>query len=270
MLHLAAAITFWVILPSKTVTLYKTAFDTAATPSSDIDYPQILVPAGQSISIKFLTLLFFFVTSFFHVFYATDAFYTGKYLEAVNGWGWNPFRWFEYSITASIMIYVISIIVGNKDTVTALTATLITPGLMFQGYTNERELMQNALAAWGSGAGSLPPIDKYIVILNFLPAWLFFVLKWYILYNAYSALKNDLQTAGKPLDPNVIAMFWTQLAGFTSFGVLQSKQVLDWWKATHSSKPFPIWEYATYEKLYILLSLVVKVALGISVALILK
>ena len=251
------------------MTLYKTAFDTSATPISDIDYPQTLVPAGQSISIKTLVILFFAITSIFHVLYATDWLYTGKYSEAVNGWGWNPFRWFEYSITASIMIYVISIIVGNKDTVTALTATLITPGLMFQGYTNERELMQNALAAWGAGRGALPPVDKYIVILNFLPAWLFFVIKWYILYNAFSALKNDLQAAGKPLDPQVIAMFYTQLIGFALFGVLQSKQVADWWRAVHS-KPFPIWTYATYEKLYIVLSLIVKVALGVSVALILK
>ena len=267
-LHLAAAVTFAFILPGTSVTLYKTAFDTTATPISDIDYPQELVPAGQSISIKILVVAFFAVTALFHIGYATDWFYTGKYLKAILGWGWNPFRWFEYSITASMMIYVISIIVGNKDTVTAITATLITPGLMFQGYTTERELMQNSLAAWGNGA-ELPAIDPYIVVLNFLPAWLFFFIKWYILFNAFNALQKDLREAGKPLDPMVSTMFYTQLVGFALFGIVQSRQVWEWWRAVHASARFPVWGYISYEKVYIALSFIVKLALGVSVALIL-
>ena len=256
-------------LKEKKVQLYSTSFNVSGTPASDIDYPQTLTPANAYVNVKILTVLFFALTALAHVAYATDLFGTGTYTRAVEGFGWNPYRWFEYSVTASIMIYIISAVAGNKDIVTALTAAFITPGLMLQGFTTEREIHQNALAAWGKG-GELPDVDVPILLGNFLPSWLFFFIKWFLIFNGFWALQNNLRNANKPIDPNVTRMVYIQFFGFAAFGIFQTKQVYDWWRALHSAARFSIPSYAFYEKGYILLSLVVKVLLGLSVAAILN
>jgi hypothetical protein len=205
-----------------------------------------------------MTTAFFFITAIAHVFYATDFFKKGWYSSAVFGFGWNPFRWVEYSITASIMIFIISVIAGNKEQSAAWTVSLITVGLMFQGYTNEREIHQNLLAMDFKSA----IVDPYIVWGNFLPAWLLYGIKWYIIFNALDALQNDVknQTAGY-LNGKVTWLVMLQFIFFTSFGVVQTVQVLMWARGIQ-----PALTYYPFEVAYIWLSLIAKVGLGLSVA----
>lgn len=254
---LHASFVIWTIQkPEKDVTQYKLTFNTATSPASDLDYA-VETEATGSVGIRRLTLLFFGVTSLAHVLYATDFFGRGWYTSAISGYGWNPFRWIEYSFTASFMIYVIALVAGAKEQNNALVATLITPGLMLQGLTVERELHQNALAA-----GKKLDVDPILIWFNFLPAWLFFGLKWYIIWSAYFQLQSDLKDDGKVLDSRIQRLVTTQFIGFALFGVLQTLQVSGWSNHTR----FSTYRYAVYEKAYILLSFVVKAALGISVA----
>lgn len=241
-------------LPNKSIQLYKFAFDTSVPQPNDIDYPQKLDP-GITVNLKPFVILFFAITSLAHVWYALDV--GGKYSYQVQGFGWNPYRWFEYSITASLMIFVISIVAGAKELSTALVATLITPGLMFQGFTTEREIHQNALAA-GKKTGT----DSSILWGNFIPAWAFFALKWYIIFNAYATLKSDLGAAGITLQASITQLVFIQFVAFSLFGVVQSIQVYGW--ARPSAPRY--WRFETYEKMYIALSFVAKIALGLSVA----
>ena len=253
-------------LPNKRVQLFTFDYDVADSPVSDLDYDMKLTKnEGEGVSIKYLVVSFFVLTSLAHVAYATDFFGRGGYYNSVYKFGWNPVRWIEYSITAAIMIYVISIVAGAKEQSTALTATLIVPGLMFQGLTVERELKQNALARWSNGDTSKKPdVDHILVWANFAPAWFFFGIKWYIIWSAYLKLRSELKEAGKPISSKITDLVLIQFVAFALFGVIQTIQVLGW------NGPRGNWSsrqpYETFEKLYISLSFLAKAALGISVA----
>jgi hypothetical protein len=254
---LHAGFALWVLQKNeKDVTKYKLTFNTSSSPTSDLDYA-VETEASGAVGLRRLTLAFFGLTSLAHVLYATDFFGKGWYSSAVSGYGWNPFRWIEYSLTASLMIYVIALVAGAKEENNTIVATLITPGLMLQGLTVEREIHQNALAK-----GKSVDIDPVLIWFNFLPAWLFFGLKWYIIWSAYFQLQSDLKADGKTLDVRVQRLVTIQFIGFTLFGVLQTLQVSGWSNKTR----FRTYRYEVYEKGYILLSFVVKAALGISVA----
>ena len=256
--HTTAAVLSMIFLKSKSVPLFKTSFDASVPATSDIDFPQQLVPSGTTVNIKSMTIAFFFITAIAHVVYATDFFGKGWYTSAVFGFGWNPFRWFEYSITAAIMIFIISVIAGNKDNSVAWTVSLITVGLMFQGYTNEREIHQNLLAKDFAAAS----VDPYIVWGNFIPAWLLYGIKWYLIFNALVTLQKDIkqQTSGY-LDGKVTWLVLLQFAFFTCFGIVQSVQVYMWARRVQPSVP-----YLNFEVAYVALSLIAKVGLGLSVA----
>lgn len=254
---LHAGFATWVLQkPEKNVTSYKLTFNTAASPASDLDYAVETETSG-TVGLRRLTVAFFGLTSFFHLLYATDFFGKGWYSQAVFGYGWNPFRWIEYSFTAGLMIYVIAMVAGAKEQNNTIVAALITPGLMLQGLTVERELHQNALAA-----GKPIKIDPALVWFNFLPAWLFFGLKWYIIWSAYFQLTSDLKAEDKEIDGRIQRLVYTQFIGFCLFGVLQTLQVSGWSNKTR----FKTYRYEVYEKAYIFLSFVVKAALGVSVA----
>ena len=253
-------------LKNKKVKLFEFNYKTNESPASDLDYDMDLTKIdGPVVSIKNLVIAFFVITSFAHVAYATDIFGRGGYYSNVFGQGWNPIRWFEYSITASIMIYIISIVAGAKEESTALVAALLTPGIMLQGLTVERELKQNQLAAYSAGLAPRPNVDNVLIWANFAPAWFFFGIKWFIIFNAYLKLKNDLknESPSKTIDPKITQLVVSQFILFSLFGVVQSVQIYGWaFKGSWSSRQ----AYITFEKMYIGLSFVAKAALGLSVA----
>jgi hypothetical protein len=269
-LHLSFAI--WAItLPNKKVSTFKFTYAANESPASDLDYTLDLKNSRQQ-SLRDPCVAFFAMTSFAHVLYATDFFGRGGYLTAVLEYGWNPWRWIEYSITAGIMIYIIALVAGAKEDSTALVAALIVPGLMLQGLTVEREIQQNTFADWTrkGSKNDKPDIDPVMVWSNFAPAWFFFALKWYIIFNAYLQLKRELKEQNKDLDPRISQLVLIQFVAFTLFGIVQTAQVYSWVSISSSSKKPKAPYYITYEKAYIALSFVAKAALGISVARLLK
>ena len=110
---------------SKAIT-YRNAFDDTVNNISKVDVPIKLEQSGTA-NLKYLIVAFFAITSLSHLAYATDFGGRGYYSKAILGRGWNPYRWFEYSISASIMIYIISRVSGTKEQVTAVGTALITP-----------------------------------------------------------------------------------------------------------------------------------------------
>jgi hypothetical protein len=178
------------------------------------------------------------------------------------GIGWNPFRWIEYSISASLMIYLISAISGTKDSVSAIAAALITPSLMINGFTTEKEIQQNAIHNWTSGKGPKPDHDTAIIWSNFAPAWALFAVQWYIILANYFKMSEEAKDAGKPFQKSVQFMVASQVVFFSLFGVIQSYQVYKWFYAA-VGKIEPT--FAVYEKAYIILSAVTKLALAVSV-----
>jgi hypothetical protein len=263
-LHLAATIAAASLLKNKsnrTVQMTRQAFDETAT-TSRVDVP-VSLENNNTIDLKFFVVAFFAITAAAHFLYATDFFGKGWYSKQILGFGWNPFRWVEYSLSASLMIYVISAVSGTKDQVSAVSAALITPGLMINGFTTERALQQNAIHRWSIQRGPKPHVDSDIVLSNLIPAWALFGVHWYIILSNYSKLAKEAKAAGKAIDSSVTFMVYSQLLFFSLFGTIQTFQVYRWFTARAGrSEP----EYVAYEKAYIVLSAVTKLLLAGTVA----
>jgi hypothetical protein len=268
-LHLGAAIAASVLLKSKSkriVQMTRQKFDAnASTELSDsrVDIP-VTLENDATVDLKSIVIAFFAITSVAHLLYATDFFGKGWYSSQIMGFGWNPFRWVEYSLSASLMIYLISAVSGTKDQVSAVSAALITPGLMINGFTVERALKQNALSSWTSKlVGIKPEIDADIVFSNILPGWALFGVHWYIILSNYTKLASEAKAANQDLDPSVTFMVFSQLIFFSLFGAIQSYQVYRWF-TSRESRAEP--SYIAYEKAYIVLSAVTKLLLAGTVA----
>jgi hypothetical protein len=266
--HLAAAVAASTMLtskPKRTVQMKRLKFDDTAPPStSRVELP-VALENSSKVDLKFIVVSFFAVTSFAHLLYATDFFGRGWYSSQILGYGWNPYRWIEYSISASLMIYLISVTSGTKDQVSAVSAALITPGLMINGFTTERALQQNNVHAWSLDPKHVvkPSIDSDIVYSNLIPAWFLYGVHWYIILSNYSKLAKEAKVAGKPLDTSVSFMVFSQLVFFSLFGAIQSFQAYRWFTSS-SSRTEP--SFASYEKSYIFLSAFTKLALAGTVA----
>jgi hypothetical protein len=265
LLHTTAAILAATLLTNKKdrqVTVYRSEYDKDVDVTSRVDLPAKLVPESN-VDIKYIVVAFFAITAVSHALYATDFLGRGWYSKAVLGFGWNPFRWIEYSLSATIMVYLISIVSGTKDQVSAISAALITPGLMINGFTLERALRQNEVHAWSLNEGPKPNIDSDIIYSNLIPAWFLFGVKWYIILSNFSRFVQQAKEAGKPIDTSVVFMVFSQLFFFSLFGVIQTYQV--WrWSTLHKGRKEP--SYASYEKAYIILSSVTKLLLAGTVA----
>lgn len=269
-IHLGAAIASATVLTSKskrTVQMVRMKFDDQSPKESRVDLPVTLEKTNK-VDLKFFLVSFFAITSAAHLLYATDFFGRGWYSSRVLGFGWNPFRWIEYSLSAGLMIYVISAVSGTKDQISAVSAALITPGLMISGLTTERALKQNELHEWSLQAlhkstAKKPDIDFDIVFSNLIPSWFLFGVHWYIILSNYGKLAKEAKESDKPLDSGVTFMVYSQLVFFSMFGIIQTYQVLRWY-SSHPGRTEP--SYIQYEKAYIVLSAVTKLFLAGTVA----
>jgi hypothetical protein len=270
--HFGATILAISLLQDKSkrqVQMTRLKFDENAPPqTSRVDIPVVLENESK-IDLKFIIVSFFAITSVAHLLYATDFFGKKWYSKAILGVGWNPFRWVEYSLSASLMIYLISAASGTKDQVSAISAALITPGLMINGFTTEKELKQNTIYQWSldnkrgivSGAPNVD-VDASIILSNLIPGWFLYAVHWYIILSNYGKLAKEAKDNGKQLDSSVGFMVYSQLGFFSLFGVIQSFQVYRWLTLKPSrSEP----SFFQYEKAYILLSAITKLALGATV-----
>jgi hypothetical protein len=163
------------------------------------------------------------------------------------------------------MIYLISIVSGTKDQVSAVSAGLITPGLMINGFTTERALKQNQVSEWSRNQTTLtkPQVDSDIVISNLLPAWFLYGVHWYIILSNFYKVSKEAKDAGRPLDSSVSFMVYSQLFFFSLFGVIQTYQVFRWF-TVRPGRTEPM--FIAYEKAYIVLSAVTKLVLAGTVA----
>lgn len=265
--HITATIAAALLLKSDSkrfVQMIRLKFDSNAPVSeSRVDVP-VDIENDAKVDLKFVVVLFFAITAVAHFLYASDFFGLGWYSTHIINFGWNPYRWFEYSLSASLMIYLITAVSGTKDQVTAISSALITPGIMINGFTTERALSQNSLSQWSrSPSGSKPKVDAEIVFSNLIPAWILFGVHWYVILSNYTKIIEESKIAGKTIDPSVSFMVFSQLIFFSLFGVIQTIQVLRWFTA-YAGRVEP--DFWVYEKSYIALSAVTKLLLAGTVA----
>jgi hypothetical protein len=146
----------------------------------------------------------------------------------------NYLRWYEYSISASLMVVLIAMLVGIFDIGTlfalfVLTAVMNLMGLMMELHNQTTEKTNWTSYIIGCIAGAVP---------------------WIVIFISLLAAKS---TAGDPVPDFVVAIFISIAVFFNLFAinmVLQYKKVWKWK------------DYLYGERMYIVLSLLAKSALA--------
>ena len=180
------------------------------------------VKAHVSFNVIYGTAAFFAITAFAHTFYFTDGFHSGAY-SSVVAQGWNPYRWVEYGISASLMSVLIGYVLGVNDVTQLANFALITAAMQSCGYIVESSLIQ-------------PIINEHIIIGATFAGWLLFLALWGPLLYTFWSRVNDVKlnysgetdaSTGKPL--KIPAFVWfivlVQLFNYASFGIIQARQV---------------------------------------------
>jgi len=217
--------------------------------------------ALASFNIIYGTIAFFLITVAAHVFYGTDAFGSGAYTRNI-GQGWNPYRWFEYGLSASLMTLLIGLIDGTQDLATLIMLVLATAAMQFCGFAVEATLRGNNVVG-RNGRDSI--LGSSIV------GWLLFVGIWFVLIFQFANLVFDVNTlyANETL-PNgnkvtVPAWVWLvvflQLAWYASFGIVQAIHIRRRLGPVNSKST----DYSSIESYYILLSFLAKINLAVPI-----
>lgn len=192
---------------------------------------QRLVPLLEpwtTIQLSSLVAAFLLLSGLAHLLIATVLYdsYVG-YLER----GMNPYRWYEYSVTASIMIVVIAMLAGVWDLGTLLALFSLVAVMNLMGWMMELHNQTTAHVDWtsyiiGTFAGVVPWVVIAITILN-------------------TVLGSD---GGGPPD-FVLVIYASLFVFFNLFAINMVLQYRETWK----------WQdYLFGEKTYIVLSLVAK------------
>ena len=181
-------------------------------------------------ALKGIIVAIFLITAFFHLFYWKSK----NYIKEVNS-GKNRYRWVEYAITASLMIYIYSILSGVKDYYIVFLIVLFNIVLMSFGYFLE---MSSNLQA------------KFMaLVMGFFILTIIFSFTYYQFVNNIDAAKDTYDI------PNwVYAIVLAMIFWWLSFGVIG---VL-YYKASLKGKV----NFARYEKYYIFLSYISKAFMG--------
>jgi hypothetical protein len=175
---------------------------------------------------------FFFISAVFHLYIATAG--KSSYMSGLKR-GINKFRWFEYSISASVMMVAIAMLAGAYElslllSIFVLTAVMNLTGLVMEVH-NQTTKKVNWLSYWiGCLAGIVPWV---VIVIYFIGA------------------SSEGGTGAVPT-----FVYWIFVSIFVFFNafainmVLQYKQIGKWQ------------DYLYGERAYIVLSLVAKSALA--------
>ena len=83
----------------------------------------------SGLHIVYLAVVFLFITACFHLYYARSS----DYIMNVRN-GYQPIRWFEYGITATLMGFIVAVISGVRDIYLIAALTSIVFAIMTTGY----------------------------------------------------------------------------------------------------------------------------------------
>ena len=183
--------------------------------------------------------LFFFLSAFFH-FIVISPWFNKEYRNQLNN-GKNYFRWIEYSVSSTLMIWLIAMLFGIYDLgtllcISSLNASMNLCGLMMEKYNNIRN--PNASISWFAfNVGCLTGFTPWAIIFQYLIA------------------------AGDDTSSQLPGFVWGVLIGYLIF--FQSFPI----NMILQYKKVGIWsDYLVGEKTYIILSLVAKTFLGVKFA----
>ena len=118
--------------------------------------PSSVVSIGQ---IQTLVVSFFLVTALFHgYYYLSDGLVSSQYSDMIHNKN-NYLRWIEYSISATLMLYIIAFLSGTKDRNIYYLITATNVAMMAQGQWIE-EAVRDGKAWW------VPMFTGFVLLLS--------------------------------------------------------------------------------------------------------
>lgn len=193
--------------------------------------------------LKAFILLTFGVTALFHLFYYTDGFGTGAYSAQLAA-GRNSYRWIEYAITSTAMVFVLSIISGVKSADSVFLICTANVVLMSFGYFIEiAPTKKSKIVGLVAGFFSLLTI-WYIILFNF--------------YNRVSEVEDvphpTREGEFRSVPSWVKQVLTPMFIWYLSFGIVAALYVKNVDK--------PGFNFVTYERYYVILSYLSKAFMG--------
>ena len=235
-----------------------TCTSTGATPTNPDECSVEIVyqPPKETFSVNVVygSLAFFLFTAAAHFFYATDAFGTGNYTKNIAA-GWNPYRWFEYATSASLMSVLIGLIDGTRDTGSLIGTFGITIAMMLNGYVVESLLRGKAPIGTSSR-------DAITGATN--SGWVLYISLWTVLLYSFATLVSDVKRLfegqtnnGKPIAVPTWIWFIVIFQAFyyALFGLVQRSHI-------HQRLSGAPYDYIKTENSYITLSYFAKLSLA--------
>lgn len=177
---------------------------------------------GVSFNIIYGCAAFFAITAFAHAFYASDGFGSGAYTRVLQQ-GWNPYRWVEYGVSASIMAVLIGFVLNTNTLPNLFSYFFLTAGLQAFGYIVESTIKEQV-------------VNRNTIVGATIGGWLVFLALWGpLLYQFWSANHDVNKNYKDVIDPStgkqvaipsyVWFIIFVQLLNFGSFGLVQLNQV---------------------------------------------
>ena len=185
---------------------------------------------NSSNALKSIIVLIFLITAFFHLFYWRSK----RYIDEVRT-GKNRFRWVEYAITASMMIYIYCILSGVKDIYTAFLIVILNIVMMSFGYFLEMS--------------RTPESKLTAIIMGFFILTVIFSIAYYQFVMNIEAAKETFDIPGWVYAIVIAMVFW-----WVTFGVI----AVLYYKAYLRGNL----DFTRYEKYYVFLSFISKAFMG--------
>jgi len=195
------------------------------------------------ITMKVLVIVYFIFTVLFHTLYATDFFGSGIYTRSIASMN-QYWRWIEYSISSSIMTFLIAIICGVKSLDAVILLVVMNIGIMLCGQISEAVITK--------------PNGKPIALVAVLIGWILLLAVFAILFKNFFMGLADADTNGFKVPTFVYFIIFPLFVWYALFGFVNL-----WWIL---GKEHTIQKYLKIEKAYIILSFLSKLNLGIFVA----
>jgi hypothetical protein len=201
-----------------------------------------LVKAGTA-NIPILISVFFGITALFHLYYAIGA---NSYYKGFINQNYNPSRWFEYAITATIMIVILALTATVQDLPVLLAIIAMTVAIQLMGSIIEKSISSKSL--WQAK-------------MTTMVAWILQVVVFVIIGMAFiQTIKTVNDKLKKEQAKNVIpdwvyAILGTELFFYSLFGFVSLSMLLAAIKGNNIN-------FYRYEWGYHSLSVVSKLFLG--------
>jgi hypothetical protein len=200
-----------------------------------------------TINVIFGAIFFFFFTALAHLYYASDGFSTGEYTRFVKA-GWNPIRWGEYAVSASVMTVLVAMVQGVRDSSTVGSLAVITAAMQMCGLAVESNLKY------------LVKPNQDSIYASTSAGWILFVGLWGILIYNFAIIVNDVKDKYSSNNPPIVIPAWiwfvvlSNFLFYASFGILQAVHI--------GQRMKPGFSFLNIENWYINLSLISKISLA--------